>query len=379
MLLIIIMLPIWATLFNEATMLDIIISPDLIKKKFEESLSLKIKNLRIEPQIGSVRPDFIAEVSFKKWQFKLVGEIIKQPSSSFFRNALLQLKSYVSQSPDLVPILISKYLSAQKRKECKEEGINFLDFSGNVFLQYGEGLYIERAGFPNQFPEIRKGRNPFSDKASLLLRAMLKKKKFWGVRELAHEVRLNPGYVSRMFKELEDLRYLMRINSKAALKNQKSILEDWIHHYDYKKNKFLKYHCLAESAQEIMEKLNKMNISEKANYALGFHAGAFLISAYAAFNEVHIYISDERSTGFFENQLNLKKVDQGANVILVFPYYKHSVFYDLQKIKRLWVVSDLQLFLDLYHYPLRGLEQAEHLYEKRLKTMIESREVTSDG
>ena len=78
-------------------MLDIIISFDLIKKKFKDSLSLKIKNFRKEPQIGSARPDFIADVSFKKWQFKLVGEIIKQPSSSVFRNALFQLKSYVSQ------------------------------------------------------------------------------------------------------------------------------------------------------------------------------------------------------------------------------------------------------------------------------------------
>lgn len=347
------------------------IAPDVIKKKFKESLSLEIKNLRIEPQIGSFRPDFIAEVSFKKLQFKLVGEIIKQPSSSVFRNALFQLKSYTSQRPELVPILIAKYLSDKRRKECKEEGVNFLDFSGNVFLQFGEGLYIERAGFPNQFPEIRKGRSPFSDKASLLLRAMLKKKKFWGVRELAHEVRLNPGYVSRMFKELEELRYLMRIDSKAKLKNQKSILEDWIHHYDYKKNKFIKYHCLAKSPQEIIDKLKKMNISKNVNYALGFHAGAFLIFPHAAFNEVHIYISDEKSSGFFKNQLNLKAVDQGANVILVSPYYRHSVFYDMKKINKLMVVSDIQLYLDLYHYPLRGLEQAEYIYEKRIDPMIE--------
>ncbi len=74
-------------------MLDIIISLDLIKKKFKESLSLKIKNFRKEPQISSIRPDFIAEVSFKNWQFKLVGEIIKQPSSSVFRHALFKLKS----------------------------------------------------------------------------------------------------------------------------------------------------------------------------------------------------------------------------------------------------------------------------------------------
>jgi hypothetical protein len=64
-------------------------------------------------------------------------------------------------------------------------------------------------------------------------------------------------------------------------------------------------------------------------------------------------------------------VEQGANVILVSPYYRHSVFYDMQKINKLKVVSDIQLYLDLSHYPLRGLEQAEHLYEKRIKPMIE--------
>ena len=35
------------------------------------------------------------------------------------------------------------------------------------------------------------------------------------------------------------------------------------------------------------------------------------------------------------------------------------------------MVSDLKLYLDLYNYPIRGLEQAEHLYEKCLKHIIE--------
>ena len=30
----------------------------------------------------------------------------------------------------------------------------------------------------------------------------------------------------------------------------------------------------------------------------------------------------------------------------------------------LWVVSDLQLYLDLHNYPIRELEQAEHPYEQ---------------
>jgi hypothetical protein len=72
-------------------------------------------------------------------------------------------------------------------------------------------------------------------------------------------------------------------------------------------------------------------------------------------------------------------VAQGTNVILVSPYYRHSVFYDKQKANNLVLVSDIQLYLDLYHYPLRGLEQAEHLYEKRIKAMIEQKSVPRDG
>jgi len=61
---------------------------------------------------------------------------------------------------------------------------------------------------------------------------------------------------------------------------------------------------------------------------------------------------------------------QGANLILLLPYYKNSVFYSRRKVEGIWV-SDIQLYLDLYHYPLRGLEQAEHLYGKRLRKLFE--------
>jgi hypothetical protein len=34
------------------------------------------------------------------------------------------------------------------------------------------------------------------------------------------------------------------------------------------------------------------------------------------------------------------------------------------------VVSDIQLYLDLHGYPVRGREQAEHLYDRRLKMLF---------
>jgi hypothetical protein len=49
------------------------------------------------------------------------------------------------------------------------------------------------------------------------------------------------------------------------------------------------------------------------------------------------------------------------------PYYKTAVFADSQKAQGgMKHVSDLQLFLDFFHFPLRGREAAEHLFERIL-------------
>jgi hypothetical protein len=69
--------------------------------------------------------------------------------------------------------------------------------------------------------------------------------------------------------------------------------------------------------------------------------------------------------------MKLREAEEGVNLIFLLPYYKHSVFYGKQRIRSVWVVSDLQLYLDLHNHPIRGLEQAEHLYEKRLRHIIE--------
>lgn len=342
-----------------------------VKERFEEFFPFKIVDFHLEPQIGPFRPDFMADVSFEKKRFKLVGNIIKYASFSHFRNILYQLRLYAENRQNLIPIVIAKYFSPKKREECKKAGINFLDFSGNVFFQYKEGIHIERVGFANKFPEFREMRGPFSDKASLIIREMLKEDKLWGVRECAEKVYLDAGYVSRMFRNLEKLDYLIKINSKVKLKNKKVILEDWINFYNFKKNKQLKYFFLAKEPKEILKRLNNLRIPKRIIYALGFHAGAFLISPHAVFNEVHLYVSNNDSLNFFVKNLGLRSVEQGANLVFLFPYYKHSVFYDKRRIENLWVVSDIQLYIDLYKYPLRGIEQAEHLYEKRIKKRIE--------
>ena len=65
-------------------------------------------------------------------------------------------------------------------------------------------------------------------------------------------------------------------------------------------------------------------------------------------------------------------MDQGANVVLMIPHYRYSVFYDRQIVQGLPIVSDIQLYIDLHGYPIRGREQADHLFDRRLKKMLEA-------
>jgi hypothetical protein len=334
-----------------------------------EGLSVRFE--RASSKDKAWQPDFVARVSYKKLQFKLIGEIISQQSSPMLKAKLSLLKSQAGGVEGSVPILVARYLSPERRQQCQAEGIFFLDLSGNVFLEY-DGLHVERIGFPNRFPEERKGRGPFSDKASLILRAALSDiKKVWGVRELAQSIGLDPGFVSRMARELEKRNYMSRIDSKLKLHEPKSLLEDWVREYNYRRNQEVRYFCLAKGPEEVIEKLAAARIPDDAPYALGVHAGAYLVAPYASYSEVHIYVKNKGIIDLFIDKMKLRESGEGANLIFLLPHYKHSVFYDKQRIRNIWVVSDLQLYLDLRNYPIRGLEQAEHLYDKRLKPVIE--------
>lgn len=345
---------------------------DRLKKEQKKLIpvpGLKIQFKKSRSLSKAFNSDFQALVIYKDLRFSIIGEVISHNISAIFKEKLSRLKAYPSKK-DFVPIIIAPYLSPEKRDECKSAGINFVDLSGNVFLIY-ENLYIEREGFSNRFPEERKGRGPFSDKASLILRLLLSQEnRFWGIREIAGSVNLNPGFVSRMARELEKRNYVARANSKIRLRNAESVVKDWVRDYNYRKNKEIKYFCLVESSEEIIAKLHALKIPENIKYALSLHAGANLISPFAVYDSVHIYVQNQEVADYFIESLKLKEVEQGANIEFLFPYYKYSVFWDMQKAMDLWVVSDIQLYLDLYNYPIRGIEQAEHLYEKRLKNVI---------
>jgi hypothetical protein len=65
-----------------------------------------------------------------------------------------------------------------------------------------------------------------------------------------------------------------------------------------------------------------------------------------------------------ENALQLEPQERGYEVLLIEPYYKVLIKQDKQDGKEIGICPLLLAFLDLYHFPLRGQEQAEFIAQR---------------
>lgn len=219
---------------------------------------------------------------------------------------------------------------------------------------------------------MRRVHNIFEPKATRVLRALLvNPQRNWTIRGLAREMEISPGYAHAVISTLIDLGHVARTeNYRIKVVNPTVLLRRWAAYHQYDKmNTFLEYHTFEREIDRFIQQLSQTSDS---NYALTVLAGASLIAPHVRPVDIHIYIKKKEDATTLSKALNLQPIPKGGNVKLVIPY-DEGVFYGRQT-ANLWisdqvvspvnVVSDVQLFVDLYNYPARGLEAAEHLYER---------------
>jgi hypothetical protein len=219
---------------------------------------------------------------------------------------------------------------------------------------------------------MRQVHNIFEPKATRVLRALLIDPLHnWTIRGLAKEVKISPGYAHAVVSTLIDLGHVARTeNYKIKVVNPTVLLRRWAAYHQYDRmNTFLEYYTFEREVDRFIEQLS--NISN-FSYALTALAGASLIAPHVRPVDIHMYIKRKDDATTLAKALNLQPIPKGGNVKFVIPY-DEGVFYG-QQTATIWisdqvaspvnVVSTVQLFVDLYNYPARGLEAAEHLYER---------------
>jgi len=148
-------------------------------------------------------------------------------------------------------------------------------------------------------------------------------------------------------------------NSYTILTNKDQLISDWLNEYHFNLNTIDTYYS---SDKNILKKFKR--VLKEDRYALTLHAGANLITSFVKTEDIFIYINSKdwkKDILNIRQKLDLKELVRGGNIHLIHPFYKNSVFFNTQKIKGYTVVSNLQLYLDLYNFQPRGREQAEYL------------------
>jgi hypothetical protein len=324
--------------------------------------------------------DFSGTLSLRGNRIHIVGEVKAVGEPWAIRSAILRLSEHRTQNPQHLALLVSEFIGPQGRALCKRYRIAYIDLLGNCYLEWGD-VYIDKAreGVSSRMP--KRAKSLFSDKASLVIRCALDRLgQPQKVRELSRQLGLSPAWVSQVLRRLVSAGYAAQLGHGTVLSRPLDLLNDWAESYSFAgRNDVRPFFCEAPTPEQVIHRVASVPAEAVGRYALTLHAGASLVAPFSKYHEVHIYIDPSGLRGETERQwieaLGLQPVETGGNVYLTWPYYKEGAFYGSRKINGVWVASDIQLYVDLYNYPIRGREQAEYLMRNRLADLDTQREL----
>lgn len=202
--------------------------------------------------------------------------------------------------------------------------------------------------------------NIFSPKATRIVRILLiSPEKEWSILKLSEEARTSYGHTYRLVKTLLRIGLCRKTEvNKIKVANPGEFLSRWAAIYDFNLlNDVKSFYSMERELHNLLKRVSLAS-GHYSKYALTLHVGASLIAPYVRPASLHIYVRDEEES--LVKLLDLQPAELGGNVFLVQPY-DEGVFYGVQEVRGVYIVSDVQLYVDLYNYSARGREAAEHL------------------
>lgn len=253
-------------------------------------------------------------------------------------------------------------------RELRERRQNFVALNGAVRIVHG-WLFLDRTDLEPVPAPVRspKRADPFADRNSLVARTLLSHpERTWGVRELAETAGVALGTASQVVRALTEIGAVRFQQSgraaRVSMDDPMRLLTRWFAAYSWERNERVAFHAPLGAPPRFLRRLPKL--LGDLRWALAMQAGAARVAPHATWERVHIYVAAASATTLLDTGLRLGwEPALDGRVVLMKPYYKTSVWHDLQHLDGLPVVSTLQLALDLWNYPLRGREQAEHLLQ----------------
>ena len=271
--------------------------------------------------------------------------------------------------PDVVPLLVVPFMGDVGERLCQEQGVSWLDLSGNAFIT-APGLHVRVEGKPNRYKSRGRSPNLFAPASSRIARAVLLWPDRWFTQaELAAEVGLAPGSVSRLLPRYEEAGFIERKpdDGRILLKAQNPdlLLDAWRDSYDFSIHEVHRGHIPARSGTELLRRLAAGLGQAGVAYAATGLPSAWLLEPFASFRLVTLYVSQWPPREVLDD-LMFREDARGANVWLVLPR-DEGVYHGAHATDGVRHVSAVQTYLDLKAQPERSEEAAEELKRTHLR------------
>ena len=220
---------------------------------------------------------------------------------------------------------------------------------------------------PHKHADSRQA-NIFANRSALVLNELLlSNEKRFTIQSLSADAGVSLGLAHKVVTELvrEGIVVVsgVRTAKKYDLAKPGLLLKHWIEAYDITKKCRIRNYASGASLEELYKKLAGSGIASSVTLAL--HSA---VSAeghkFTNLETLELYVNSPRVRQKLEKSLHLEPQERGYQVLLIEPYYSDLLERAGIEKKGFKISPPLLTFLDLYHFPLRGQEQAEALLRK---------------
>lgn len=326
------------------------------------------------PQAGEV--DARMDFHHGDRHYTMIVEVKRQSQPRYVRNAIYQLRNYVTHFDQsvhhnrygaLIPMLIAPYLSLESRTICDKHNVAYLDLYGNAHLTF-DAVHIDRAVAEKPKSESRSLRSIFSPKAAQILRLMLRDPSYaWRVTELAEQAGVSLGHVSNVRKALLDREWVEEHDDGVILAKPEVLLEAWRSNYRSPAGDSIKGYTHLHGS-ELQERLRGcLNANDYAPKAvLSHHSAANWIAPFGRV-QTHKFYADDEGAERLSQVLHISPAGKGANVTIRVPRDQGVIRDAIEPVDGIYCTSPVQTYLDLWSGNGRDKEAATFLKEEALQ------------
>ena len=306
--------------------------------------------------------------------FKALVEFKTIASLKIILQTVQQLNGVLNRMGDkeTIPLLVVPYMGTEQTKMLQQEGISWIDLSGNMVIKVGGNIYIERTGNKNRFPDTSPIKKIFEGTSSLVSRALLlKKEPFRSLFEVVNFINERGGNitlstVSKVMSALEEGLLITKTEAGISVTNREKLLDSVLEGYiDYtRRNKSVTYTFAIPGRSSIFSNFFS---EEKVDYAVcGFSAAQLKNLATTNRTTVFIKSINEARKAFERNNVNIKPDTEFGQLDLI-ETRNPCVWFNVQGKPDYSIVDDIELYLEMMIDTPRGPKVAEMLKERILK------------